>query len=143
MAKPTLSPGDAPLIVNPAHLEPSLCEAVCQQCHLLGVSAIVRYGHKLEDYRPGLPLHEFLNVFVKPLARKDEHPNGDHVEQLHQSRCFRESQGELGCISCHNPHELPDPEKKVAYYRDRCVNCHADRGWRAFTAGENGIKPRG
>ncbi len=143
VARPTLSPGDAPLIVNPAHLDPSLREAVCQQCHLLGASAIVRYGHKLEDYRPGLPLHKFLNVFVKPLARKDEHPNGDHVEQLHQSRCFRESQGELGCISCHNPHELPDPEKKVAYYRDRCVNCHADRGCAAFTAGENGIKPRG
>ncbi len=128
VAKPTLSPGEAPRIVNPAHLEPTLREAVCQQCHLLGASAIARYGRELADYRPGLPLHDFLNVFVKPTTKKDDHPNADHVEQLHQSRCFRESQGELGCISCHNPHELPAPDKKVAYYRERCVNCHADKG---------------
>ena len=30
-----------------------------------------------------------------------------HVEQMESSRCFRESQGRLGCISCHDPHRLP------------------------------------
>ena len=26
---------------------------------------------------------------------------------MHESRCFRASQGRLGCISCHDPHRLP------------------------------------
>lgn len=128
LARPTLSPGDAPRIVNPAHLAPALREAVCEQCHLLGVSEVVRYGKKLADYRPGLPLHEFVTVFVRSLPKQNDHPNADHVEQLHQSQCWRESRGALGCTSCHDPHELPAPEKKVAYYRERCWNCHADKG---------------
>ena len=50
------------------------------------------------------------------------------VEQMHESRCFRESRGEMGCISCHDPHQLPAPEEKVAYYRGRCLECHDDEG---------------
>ena len=49
---------------------------------------------------------------------------------MYASRCFRASSGDakLGCISCHDPHERPAPAQKVAYYRDRCLNCHADQG---------------
>jgi Tetratricopeptide repeat/Cytochrome c554 and c-prime len=128
LAEPTLSPGEPPRIVNPAHLAPALREAVCQQCHLLGVSEIVRYGRELADYRPGLPLHDFVTVFVRSLPKQNDHPNADHVEQLHQSQCFRQSQGALGCISCHDPHELPPAGTKVAYYRERCLTCHRDKG---------------
>ena len=53
------------------------------------MSEIVRYGKKLADYRPGLPLHEFMTVFVRPLPGKNDHPNADHVEQLQASQCFR------------------------------------------------------
>jgi len=35
------------------------------------------------------------------------------VGRMHESRCFRASGGRLGCISCHDPHELPEPEEKV------------------------------
>src|SRR5262249_23647953 len=46
------------------------------------------------------------------------------------SRCFRESRGpgQLGCVSCHDPHAVPAPERKVAFFRDRCLACHTDRG---------------
>ena len=47
---------------------------------------------------------------------------------MHESRCFRASQGKMGCISCHDPHELARPEEKVAYYRERCLDCHAEKG---------------
>jgi tetratricopeptide (TPR) repeat protein len=47
---------------------------------------------------------------------------------MHASRCFRASQGRLGCISCHDPHVLPNPEEKAAYFRTRCLECHAERG---------------
>ena len=53
-----------------------------------------------------------------------------HVEQMESSRCFRASQGQLGCISCHDPHRLPAPSAKAAYYRERCLACHEQEGLR-------------
>ena len=50
-----------------------------------------------------------------------------HVEQMHASRCFRESRGELGCISCHDPHRVPDGKENVSYYRQRCLVCHEQK----------------
>src|SRR5947209_14997668 len=47
---------------------------------------------------------------------------------MESSRCFRASGGELGCISCHDPHRLPPPATKAEYYRGRCMNCHERRG---------------
>ena len=47
-----------------------------------------------------------------------------HVEQMHSSRCFRESRGEMGCISCHDPHQVPASEERTSYYRRQCLACH-------------------
>jgi predicted CXXCH cytochrome family protein len=47
---------------------------------------------------------------------------------MHASRCFRASAGRMGCISCHDPHVSPAAGQRVNYYRDRCLNCHAERG---------------
>ena len=46
------------------------------------------------------------------------------------------SRGKLGCISCHDPHDQPAPEAKAAYFRDRCLECHADRGCRLPREGQ-------
>ncbi len=124
---PAASAGD-PNIINPRDLSPSLREAVCQQCHLIGTTTIARLGRDLRDFRPGLPLHKFVTVFVKSSEGADKHSNADHVEQMYQSRCFRASDGALGCISCHNPHEMPAPERKIVYYRKRCLECHSQKG---------------
>jgi tetratricopeptide (TPR) repeat protein len=125
------NPQDAaagPNIVNPVDLKLLLREDVCQQCHLLGEATIDRRGHALADYRPGLALSDFVTVFSRPPGLHEGHTNGDHVEQMSRSRCFRASDGALGCVSCHDPHRLPAPESKVAYYEERCLACHADRG---------------
>jgi predicted CXXCH cytochrome family protein len=50
------------------------------------------------------------------------------VEQMESSRCFRASGGQLGCISCHDPHRLPSPAIRAEYYRGRCLECHERRG---------------
>ncbi len=119
-------PGEDDGIVNPGHLEPALREAVCQQCHLQGVVRIARRGRQWFDYRPGLPIQEFWSVFVKPPSLDSQKRFSSQVEQMYASRCYRGSLGKLGCISCHDPHQVPAPEQKLGYYRNRCLACHQE-----------------
>jgi Tfp pilus assembly protein PilF len=112
-------------IVNPGRLEPALRDAVCEQCHLQGVSRVLRRGRRWFDYRPGLPLSLFLSVFVRPDRGGPTDVVG-HVEQMRLSRCYRGSGGRLGCVSCHDPHRLPEPAEKISYYRARCLACHGE-----------------
>jgi predicted CXXCH cytochrome family protein len=114
-------------IVNPGRLEPALREAVCQQCHLLGTARVQRRHRDLSDYRPGLPLFLFRSVFVAAPNMTDTHQAVGHVDQMYSSRCFQASKGQLGCISCHDPHGVAAPEKKAAFYRHRCLQCHQER----------------
>lgn len=115
-------------IVNPARLEPPLREAVCQQCHLSGTARVLRRGKTRDDFRPGMPLEDIVRIFVDAGGREGTAQFVGHVEQMHASRCFTASDGRLGCISCHDPHEAPAKEARVAFYRSRCLECHAEQG---------------
>jgi Flp pilus assembly protein TadD len=113
-------------IVNPRHLDPVLRGNICEQCHLVGDQRIDRVGRTAVDFRPGLPLTEF---FVDHGRTSEEGQTlVGQVEQMKASRCFRASEGRLGCVSCHDPHEVPDPKEKISYFRERCLACHADKG---------------
>lgn len=114
-------------IVNPARLEPALREAVCQQCHLSGTVRLERPGRDTFDFRPGLPLQDFWAVFEQPRELTDNDKAVGQVEQMYSSRCFVESKGKLGCISCHDPHVMPTATEKNAYYRQRCLKCHGEQ----------------
>ncbi len=114
-------------IVNPAKLDPYLREAVCQQCHLSGAARVTKRGRSLYDFRPGQPLESAYTIFT---LNESNEANADrefvgHVEQMHVSRCFVASNGELGCTSCHDPHRLPEPDERLTYYRNRCLDCHS------------------
>jgi hypothetical protein len=113
-------------IVNPRHLDPVLRGNICEQCHLVGDQRVDRLGKSAFDYRPGLPLTEFFIDHVR--TNQEGHKLVGQVEQMKASLCFRASQGRLSCISCHDPHQLPDPEEKIAYFRDQCLACHEDTG---------------
>ena len=127
VTQPTSKGGRDVTIVNPGQLEPALRDAICEQCHLNGTWRVLRAGRHDEDYRPGLPFYRFWTV----LERAGESAKDDIVgqfEQMRESHCFKASGGRLGCISCHDPHRAPEPEEKVAYFRHRCLECHANRG---------------
>jgi hypothetical protein len=116
-------------IVNPKHLSPALREAVCQQCHLEGERRLVRRGREVFDFRPGLPLEDFWAIFVHS-AHTEDRRAVNHVEQMYESACFRNSAGagQMGCVSCHDPHEKVAEGKRVAWYRQKCLACHESIG---------------
>ncbi len=116
-------------IVNPAALEPSLRESVCEQCHLMGKQRVVKVDREDDDFRPGIPFNRVWSVFERAEGTSEDRFVGQ-VEQMHESRCFRDGDGRLGCISCHDPHRRPSAEERVDFYRRRCLSCHADRGCR-------------
>jgi len=84
------------------------------------------------DYRPGLPLHQFLMDFVMDSESQDSSKFVGQVEQMVSSRCYRISRepNKLGCTSCHDPHELPEPQQKLAHYRNSCLQCHQEQSCR-------------
>ena len=109
-------------IVNPAHLSRDLAEAVCQQCHLRSDASVLPRGRKLGDFRPGLPMEDFLHEFRLDTPDDDMTVVG-HVEQMHLSRCYQGSET-FTCLTCHNPHDEPSPDRREAYYKGSCLQCH-------------------
>jgi tetratricopeptide (TPR) repeat protein len=124
---PPSAGGTDDTIVNPARLEPRLRDAVCEQCHLQGDVRILRRGRQAFDYRPGLPLDQFWSIFIRKPELKAGEKAVSQVEQMYASHCYRGSDGRLACTSCHDPHTLPAPEKRLAFYRERCQQCHEQR----------------
>jgi predicted CXXCH cytochrome family protein len=122
-------------IVNPADLAPPLRESVCQQCHLGGLVRLELNGRRIDDYRPGLPWSAAQAVYLAAGSKQPDATERDgdhaerfvgHVEQMHQSGCYVGGRGKLGCISCHDPHSKPEASARVEFYRQRCLQCHAE-----------------
>lgn len=114
-------------IVNPSTLTPELREEVCNQCHLQGVERVTRRGRSDYDFRPGQSLADTWVIFEG--SGTEESTNAVHqVPQMRSSGCFLGSAGKLGCVSCHDPHAVPSIGEEVAFYRERCLACHAVPG---------------
>jgi tetratricopeptide (TPR) repeat protein len=112
-------------IVNPAKLEPAARDGVCEQCHLLGAARVANPGKKLSDFIPGQRLENTFTIFhdVAENGASGDFKVISHAEQLARSACARNSGGKLWCGTCHDPHNKP--AEPVAYYRGRCLTCHA------------------
>jgi predicted CXXCH cytochrome family protein len=109
-------------IVKPTHLSRELSEAICQQCHLNAVAIVTNRGRKLTDYRPGLLLQDYFQVYTEQGPSQSMTVVG-HVEQMHLSRCYQRSK-QFSCLTCHDPHAEPAPENRTAYYNAICTQCH-------------------
>jgi hypothetical protein len=115
-------------IVNPRRLEPALREAICQQCHLEGHPRMLHRGRKADEFRPGLPIEAFWSIFIET-EQNGEPKAVSQVEQMYQSLCFQRGTEEhrLGCVTCHNPHEVVVPADRLSHYNGRCIECHHDK----------------
>ena len=133
-------------IVNPAKLSGRLRDSVCEQCHLAGEVRLSLPGKKLEDFRPGMELANFLQVFVRRRFQTGRTSEWT-CRGAGQSRCRIASGEKLWCGTCHDPHaatvsyrerclavssaaQCPSPSAE----RGECVECHMPKA-RAFDGG--------
>ena len=119
---------DADTIVNPARLDRARRESICNQCHLQAAARIPRQGRSDLDFRPGREVEEIWSFLDEQSGPGGDGPTRavSHVQQMRESRCFAESGGRLGCISCHDPHGVPPEAARVEFYRDKCLKCHQE-----------------
>jgi predicted CXXCH cytochrome family protein len=118
-------------------LEPVRRDSVCLSCHLEGQTAVDRKGKKIGDFRPGDNLFDYTLYFVY----RGENGSGGRAtsqwEALLKSACLRGSGSRMTCTTCHDPHGPPTPEKRVSFYRDRCLQCHTGQAFLARHHAEN------
>ena len=55
------------------------------------------------------------------------------------SRCYTESSGALGCLTCHDPHR--ESERSASFYEQKCVACHQSARLRDNTKPDFGASP--
>jgi predicted CXXCH cytochrome family protein len=124
-------------IVNPSKLAPARRDDVCMQCHLEGNVAIEQPHRKLANYHPGDNLGDDVHYFIYVDQESQQIRALSQSEALWQSVCKLKSGDKMSCTTCHDPHSTPAPEKRVAFYRAKCLTCHGD----AFGTQHHGDQP--
>jgi hypothetical protein len=120
---------DSSSIVNPSKLPSWLADNICMSCHQTGDARVLTRGKDYRDFRPGAPLDETMAILMVPPSR-ERPPESDlleHYFSMMMSKCYRSSNGKLGCISCHDPHVQPSREEAPAYFRLKCLTCHTEK----------------
>ncbi len=133
--------GEADPMVNLAQLPHRRQDDVCNQCHILGKSRVLRFGRSEYDFRPGDSLDDIWTVFLEGAKASTEAGAVTQVEQMHSSVCFKKSEGRLMCTSCHDAHSIPKPEQVAEFYRDKCEECHQPDGRHCSAPIEERRKP--
>jgi len=106
-------------------LSPRAQASVCNQCHLVGGERLLRTGRTEFDFTPGEHFSDTWIAFSPgPRIEDNDTAAVDQVNQMMASQCYIKSQGELNCVSCHDPHSVPSQTEQIQFYRERCVACH-------------------
>jgi predicted CXXCH cytochrome family protein len=114
-------------ILQPAKLAPERRDSLCAQCHLTGAVRVLRAGMDWQSFHPGSVLSDTQTVFVRSPVSAGLRVTG-HVEDLSLSACKRKAGDKLWCGTCHDPHTVPPPAEAAAWFRGRCLSCHASQG---------------
>ena len=107
-------------IVNPSKLSRDLQFDVCQRCHLQG-TAVLHDNKTFKDFKPGMHLNHFIDVYLPKYKDDDGFIMASHVERLKQSECFKNS--DMTCVNCHNPHKSVQTLSDN-YFDKKCMDCH-------------------
>jgi predicted CXXCH cytochrome family protein len=116
-------------MLNIDTLEAVRRDSVCLNCHLEGQAAVDRVGKKIENFRPGDNLFDYTLFFVYDSEKGSGGRATSQWEALLKSECKRKSGDRMTCTTCHDPHGSPAPDQRVAFYRQRCLQCHASGGF--------------
>lgn len=117
-------------IFNPGRLPRERRDEVCQSCHMqpsVVLPGLRRFGRNDYSFHAGEPLGGYLvqlDVEEEGQAPGERFEINHHPYRLRQSRCWIESQGTLGCLTCHDPHRRLPERRKAASYRAACLTCH-------------------
>lgn len=127
-------------IVNPAKLPIDRQFDICMRCHLQGNAVLVNNA-SFFDFRPGMKLNQFIQVFLPRYTdSKENFIMASHADRLKQSQCFIQSlkkrknsnslkpyQGALTCVTCHNPH-ISVTVTQSDKFNTVCNSCHNTNG---------------
>lgn len=114
-------------IVNPARLPVKLRNDICYECHMqptVILPALRKFDRDVYSFRPGRRLDDYevrVDIDEAEVPRAERFEINHHPYRLEQSRCFKESEGRLSCLTCHDPHRKVTD---VAHYRNACLSCH-------------------
>ena len=111
-------------MVNPSKLDASRRDSVCAQCHLSGEARVEKAGKAVAMYRAGDLLGDFASYFVFTGGQSAGIKATGYVEKFAGSRCKQVSGDRLWCGTCHDPHSVPGLERRVSYFREKCLACH-------------------
>ena len=111
-------------MINPAKLAAPQRDSICEQCHLSGEIRVLKPEKNDDSFRAGERLADVLTVFARAGSGSEVRVTS-HAENLAASACKRASGEKMWCGSCHDPHSVPSTTQKAAYFREKCLNCHA------------------
>lgn len=117
-------------IVQPGKLQSDKTYSVCYGCHMqpnVAVNSQLRLGRQHYGFRPGQDIKDFiaqLDIEEAGKTKDERFEINHHPYRMEQSTSFKESDGALGCLTCHDPHVKIKPEERAAHYRKACLTCH-------------------
>ncbi|MDJ0930123.1 hypothetical protein [Breoghania sp.] len=85
----------------------------------VAMTGIRRFGRNAYSFRPGEHLNAFrmnLDITDPDMPKADRFEINHHLYRLEQSRCFVESGGKLGCLTCHDRHVKRTLAERAGHY---------------------------